>query len=69
MSCWNVSFVSGARPTSALFLPKEGAEMIKTSIRRQIESEQRKVTPELADGLKSGHESRKVKQWSQGQSY
>ncbi|KAJ5252865.1 hypothetical protein N7489_003275 [Penicillium chrysogenum] len=33
-------------PTSALFLPKEGAEMIKTSIRRQIESEQRKVTPE-----------------------
>lgn len=33
-------------PTSALFLPKEGAEMIKTSIRRQIESEQRKVTPD-----------------------
>ena len=33
-------------PTSAFFLPKEGAEMIQTSIRRQIESEQRGVTPE-----------------------
>ncbi|OQD78015.1 hypothetical protein PENANT_c098G01996 [Penicillium antarcticum] len=33
-------------PTSALFLPTEGTEMINNAIRREIESEQRKVTPE-----------------------
>ncbi|KAJ5117788.1 hypothetical protein N7448_011420 [Penicillium atrosanguineum] len=33
-------------PTRELFLPIEGAKMIKSSIRCQIESEQRKITPE-----------------------